>query len=131
MTAQFFPTPPGPPLPRYPPVPRYTMRILLPFHHAGNSKFVRSAGLQNLSRHLILSKHSVESFSHKSVSPGTVLSVFCLLLYSAGFIKIEVKFNDHEQRLVAVEKVISYIRQGMAGPSLKVEQFIPTVEFRK
>ena len=103
------------------------MRILLPFHHAGNIEFVRSAGLQNLSRHLILSKHSVEAFSHKmsskshglSVSPGTVLSVFCLLLYSAGFIKIEVKFNDHEQRLVAVEEVISHIRQEMADPSIK------------
>ena len=72
-------------------------------------------------------KQGVESFSHKmsskslslSVSPGTVLSVFCLLLYSAGFIRIEVKFNDHEQRLVAVEKIISHIRQGMADASIK------------
>ena len=39
-----------------------------------------------------------------SVSPGTVLSVFCLLLYSAEFIRIELKFNDHDQRLVAVEE---------------------------
>ena len=54
-----------------------------------------------------------------SVSPGTVLSVFCLLLYSAGFLTIEVKFNDHEQRLVAVEEVISHIRQGMADVSIK------------
>ena len=54
-----------------------------------------------------------------SVSPGTVFSVFCLLLYSAGFIRIEVKFNDHEQRLVAVEEVISHIRQGMADDSMK------------
>ena len=54
-----------------------------------------------------------------SVSPGTVLSVLCLLLYSAGFIRIEVKFNDHEQRLVAVEEVISHIRQGMADTSMK------------
>ena len=54
-----------------------------------------------------------------SVYHGTVLSVFCLLLYSAGFIRIEVKFNDHEQRLVAVEEVISQIRQGMVDTSMK------------
>ena len=29
------------------------------------------------------------------------------------------KFNDHEQRLVAVEEVISHIRQGMADASIK------------
>ena len=54
-----------------------------------------------------------------SVNPGTVLSVFCFLLYSAGLVRIEVKFNDHEQRLVAVEEVISHIRQGMADTSMK------------
>ena len=53
------------------------------------------------------------------LSPGTVFSVYCLLLYSAGFVRIEVKFNDHEQRLVAVEEVISNIRQGMADASIK------------
>jgi len=50
-----------------------------------------------------------------SVSPGTVLSVVCLLLYSAGFIRIELKFNDHDQRLLAVEEVISQLKHGMAG----------------
>ena len=40
------------------------------------------------------------------VSPGTVMSVFCLLLYSAGFIRIEKKFNDYEERLETVEKVM-------------------------
>ena len=54
-----------------------------------------------------------------SVSPGTVLSVFCFLLYSAGFFRIEVKFNDHEQTLVAVEEVISHIRQEIADASIK------------
>ena len=49
-----------------------------------------------------------------SVSPGTVLSVVCLLLYSAGFIRIELKFNDHDQRLTAVEEVISQMKHGMA-----------------
>ena len=46
-----------------------------------------------------------------SVSPGTVLSVFCLLLYSAGFIRIELKFNDHDQRLMAVEEVIPKLKE--------------------
>ena len=54
-----------------------------------------------------------------SVCPGTVLSVFCLLLYSAGFIRIELKFNDHDQRLVAVEKAITRLKQGMAQPSTR------------
>ena len=56
----------------------------------------------------------------KSVCPGTVLSVFCLLLYSAGFIRIELKFNDHDQRLVAVEEVISKLKpEGMKDTSIK------------
>ena len=46
-----------------------------------------------------------------SLSPGIVLSVFCLLLYSAGFIKIEVKLNNHEERLEAVEELISQMSQ--------------------
>ena len=43
-----------------------------------------------------------------------MLSVVCLLLYSAGFIRIELKFNDHDQRLMAIEEVISQIKHGMA-----------------
>ena len=53
-----------------------------------------------------------------SVCPGTVLSVFCLLLYSTGFIRIELKLNDHDQRLLAVEEVISKLKQGMAETQL-------------
>ena len=49
------------------------------------------------------------------MSPGTALSVICLLLYSAGFIRIELKFNDHDQRLMAVEEVISQMKHGMAA----------------
>ena len=49
-----------------------------------------------------------------SVSPGTVVSVVCLLLYSVGFIRIELKFNDHDQRLMAIEEVISQMKHGMA-----------------
>ena len=54
-----------------------------------------------------------------SVSPGTVLPVFGLLLYSAGFIRIELKFYDHDQRLVAVEEVISKLKHGMVETSTK------------
>ena len=54
-----------------------------------------------------------------SVCPGTVLSVFCLLLYSAGFIRIELKFNNHDQRMVAVEEVISKLKHGIAETSNK------------
>ncbi|KAL9970483.1 hypothetical protein ACROYT_G022865 [Oculina patagonica] len=54
-----------------------------------------------------------------SVSPGTVLSVFCLLLYSAGFIRIELKFNDHDQRLEAVEEVIAKLKHGVVQTSNK------------
>ena len=55
-----------------------------------------------------------------SVSPCTVLSVLCLLLYSAGFIRIEVKSRDHEERLVAVEEVISHMtKHVMVDTSIK------------
>ena len=40
-----------------------------------------------------------------------MLSAFCLLLYSAGFIRIELKFDDHDQRLMAVEEVISQMKE--------------------
>ena len=40
------------------------------------------------------------------VSPGTVLSILCLLLCSVGFIRIETIFKDYEQRLKTVEKVM-------------------------
>ena len=46
-----------------------------------------------------------------SVSPGTVLSVFCLLLYSAGFIRNQFKFGDYDQRLMAVEEVIPKLKE--------------------
>ena len=72
--------------------------------------------------------HKMSSKSHGlSVSPGTVFSVFCLLLYSAEFIRIEVKLNDHEQRLVAVEEVISNIRQGKADTSIKGKESLKNV----
>ena len=52
------------------------------------------------------------------VSPGTVLSVFCLLLYSAGFIRIEKKFNDYEERLKTVEKVMPHDQMKQAKTEL-------------
>ena len=48
-----------------------------------------------------------------SVTPGTALSVFSLFLYIAGFIRIELKFNDHDQRLMAVEEFLSQMKHGM------------------
>ena len=62
-------------------------------------------------RYYNLYNYFVHKMSSKSgavcLNSGTVLSVFCLLLYSAVFIRIELKFNDHEARLLAVEDVIS------------------------
>ena len=62
-------------------------------------------------RYYNLYNYFVHKMSSKSgavcLNSGTVLSVFCLLLYSAGFIRIKLKFNDHEARLMAVEDVIS------------------------
>ena len=46
-----------------------------------------------------------------SVSPSTALAVFGLLLYSAGFIRNELKFGDYDQRLMAVEEVISNLKE--------------------
>ena len=52
------------------------------------------------------------------VSPGTVLSVFCLLLYSAGFIRIEKKFNDYDERLKTVEEVMPHDQMKQAKTEL-------------
>lgn len=47
-----------------------------------------------------------------------MLSVFCLLLYSAGFIRNELKFGNYDQRLMAVEEVISKLK-GDNGETVK------------
>ena len=52
------------------------------------------------------------------VSHGTVLSVCCLLLYSAGFIRIEKKFNDYEERLRTIEEVIPHDQMKQAKTEL-------------
>ena len=49
------------------------------------------------------------------VNPGTVLSVFCLLLYSTGFIRNELKFGDYDQRLMAVEEIIPKLKDDNHG----------------
>ena len=59
-----------------------------------------------------------------SVSPGTVLSAVCLLLYSAGFVRIELKFNDQDQRLMALEEVISQMKHGMADTWKKGKELV-------
>ena len=65
-----------------------------------------------------------------------MLSVICLLLYSAGFVRIELKFNDHDQRLMAVEEVISQMKHGMADTwkkgkvlECRVIVFLPLLQF--
>ena len=52
-----------------------------------------------------------------SVNSGIMLSAVCLLLYSAGFVRIELKFNDHDRRLEAVEEAIILLKHGMAKTS--------------
>ena len=47
-----------------------------------------------------------------------MLSVFCLLLYSVGFIRIEKKFNDYEERLKTVEKVMPHDQMKQAKTEL-------------
>ena len=53
-----------------------------------------------------------------SVSLGTALSVFCLFLYSAGFIRIETKFSDYEQRLKTVEEFVPQDKMEQARTDL-------------
>lgn len=53
-----------------------------------------------------------------SVSPGTALSVLCLFLYSAGFIRIETKFSDYEQRLKTVEEFVPQDKMEQARTDL-------------
>ena len=45
-----------------------------------------------------------------TVSPGLLLSVVCLVLYSAGFVRVELKFDDQDQRLEAVEEAIALLK---------------------
>lgn len=49
-----------------------------------------------------------------SVNVVAIFSVMCLLVYFAGFIRIEVKWNDHEQRLREIEDRLASVRQGLS-----------------
>ena len=87
---------------------------------------LNSAGLQSGCKEFLQPStydfvYRMSSKSHgASVSPGTILCVLCLLLYSAGFIRIELKSTNHEERLLAVEEVISHItKRGMVDTSTK------------
>jgi len=60
-----------------------------------------------------------------SVTTGTALSVFCLLLYSAGFIRNELKFGEYNQRLMAVEEVIPKLKENN-GAVTKASNEAPT-----
>ena len=52
-------------------------------------------------------------------SLGTMLSVLSLLFYCAGFITIEIRLNDYDGRLMAVEEVVSALKQHQEVPSTK------------
>ena len=54
-----------------------------------------------------------------SVSPGILFSVFCLLLYTAGYIRIELKLNNHDEQLEAFEKATAMLKHRMAKASMK------------
>ena len=76
--------------------------------------------------------HSINKMSSKSncflVCPGSALSVFCLLIYSAGLLRIEVKFNDQEERLTAVEEAISQMKRDTGKTSIEgklLPSFVP------
>ena len=53
-----------------------------------------------------------------SLSSGAVLFVFCLILYSTGFVRIELKFDDHDRRLDIVEEVVALMKHKIARENL-------------
>ncbi|RMX38268.1 hypothetical protein pdam_00003319 [Pocillopora damicornis] len=62
------------------------------------------------------------------VSPGTVLSILCLLLCSVGFIRIETIFKDYEQRLKTVEKVLPHDQMKRARTNLASTNEVSTTQ---
>ena len=62
-----------------------------------------------------LSLQPSKEMSHKdrcfSICPGTVLSVFSLILYLGGFVRIEFKLNDYDGKLVAFKETVSLLKQ--------------------
>lgn len=53
-----------------------------------------------------------------SLSSGTLISFFCLVLYSAGFVRIELKFDVYDRRLEAVEEVVAMMKYERAKENL-------------
>lgn len=45
-----------------------------------------------------------------SLSSGTLISIFYLVLYFAGFVRIELKFDVYDRRLEAVEEVVAMMK---------------------
>lgn len=45
-----------------------------------------------------------------SLSSGTLISIFYLVLHFAGFVRIELKFDVYDRRLEAVEEVVAMMK---------------------
>lgn len=81
---------------------------------ATSSRVTGSLSLLGGSVLLFLITMSSQKACISSVNVGAIFSVMCLLVYSAGFIRIEVKWNDHEQRLREIEDRLASVRQGLS-----------------
>lgn len=53
-----------------------------------------------------------------SLSSGTLISIFYLVLYFAGFVRIELKFDVYDRRLEAVEEVVAMMKYKRAKENL-------------
>ena len=53
-----------------------------------------------------------------SLSSGTLISIFYLVLYFAGFVRIELKFDVYDRRLEAVEEVVAMMKYERAKENL-------------
>ena len=81
---------------------------------ATSSRVTGSLSLLGGSVLLFLITMSSQKACIPSVNVVAIFSVMCLLVYSAGFIRIEVKWNDHEQRLREIEDRLASVRQGLS-----------------
>lgn len=53
-----------------------------------------------------------------SLSSGTLISIFYLVLNFAGFVRIELKFDVYDRRLEAVEEVVAMMKYERAKENL-------------
>mgnify|MGYP000155705421 CR=1 FL=1 len=85
---------------------------------ATSSRVTGSLSLLGGSVLLFLITMSSQKACISSVNVGAIFSAMCLLVYFAGFIRIEVKWNDHEQRLREIEdrlaSGLASVRQGLS-----------------